>query len=167
MLPQTASDGISQERFEGGSPSFTQLSGTIGRTHLLDMTSLVASGRMQNAIKYCTKMMRKTGPADQRVKWFGYCLTQTRQMLYEHPCRSSLPSHLIWGHQLFPIGIYQSSKNGRKWSLRLLWVKLECCGVLPAPPIGGLLVILFLLFLAAYPLLIRINDSSRGEYRGN
>ena len=35
-------------------------------TNLLDMTSLVTSGRPQNATEYCTKMMRKTGPAGQK-----------------------------------------------------------------------------------------------------
>ena len=66
MQPQTASDGISRERFMRGSPNFTRLSGITGTTNLLDMTSLVTSGRLQNAIKHWTKVMRKTG--GQRVK---------------------------------------------------------------------------------------------------
>ena len=48
--------------------NFTHLSGITGPTNLPDMTSLVASGRLQNAIKYWTKVMRKVGPVDQRVK---------------------------------------------------------------------------------------------------
>ena len=45
----------------------THLSGTIGLTNLPDMTSLAASGRLQNAtIKYCANV-RKPGPAGQRV----------------------------------------------------------------------------------------------------
>ena len=42
------------------------LSGTIGLTNLSDMTSLSASDRLQNAIKYFTKVL-KTGSAGQRV----------------------------------------------------------------------------------------------------
>ena len=41
--------------------------GTIGLANLWDMTSLAAFGRLQNAIKYCTKV-HKTGPAGQRVE---------------------------------------------------------------------------------------------------
>ena len=41
---------------------------TTGHINLPDMTSLVASSRLQNAVKYCTKVVRKTGPAGQRVK---------------------------------------------------------------------------------------------------
>ena len=38
------------------------------RSHNLpDMTSLAVSSRLQNVIKYCTKV-RKTGPASQRVE---------------------------------------------------------------------------------------------------
>ena len=55
MPPQTASGGISREMFRSGSPNFTRLSGTTGATNLFDMTSLVPSGRPQNASKYCTK----------------------------------------------------------------------------------------------------------------
>ena len=68
MPPQTASCGISRERFKRESPTFTRLAGTIGPTNLPDMTSLVAPGRLQKAIKYCTKVMRKTGLAGQGVK---------------------------------------------------------------------------------------------------
>ena len=34
MTPQTASGGISRERFKRGSPNFTWLSGTAGYTNL-------------------------------------------------------------------------------------------------------------------------------------
>ena len=44
-----------------GLPNFTRLSGTIGLTNVTDMTPLAASGRLQNAIKYSTKV-RKTRP---------------------------------------------------------------------------------------------------------
>ena len=51
MHPQAASGGILRERFKRGSPNFTRFSRTTGPTNLPDMTSLVASGRLQNAIK--------------------------------------------------------------------------------------------------------------------
>ena len=85
MPPQTASGGISWEWFKRGSPNFTQLSRITGATNLPDMTSLVASGRLQNTIKYWTKVMRKTGPVGKRVKQFDHCLTQIYQMLHGHP----------------------------------------------------------------------------------
>ena len=62
---------FSRESFKRRSPNFTGLSGTTGPTNLLDMTSLVASGRLQNAINYCTKVLRKMGPGSQSV---GHCL---------------------------------------------------------------------------------------------
>ena len=37
-------------------------------TNLPDMPSLVASGRLQNVIKYSTKEVRKMGPAGRRVE---------------------------------------------------------------------------------------------------
>ena len=43
-------------KFLGKTPVFKRLSGTVGLTNLLDMTSLAASGRLQNAIKYCPKV---------------------------------------------------------------------------------------------------------------
>ena len=48
MPLQTASGGISREKFKRGSPNFTQLSGITGPTHVLDSTTLVASGRLPN-----------------------------------------------------------------------------------------------------------------------
>ena len=57
-----------ENRLRGGSPNFTWLSWITGSTNMLDITSLVASGRLQNAIKYWTKVIRKTGPAGQIVK---------------------------------------------------------------------------------------------------
>ena len=41
--------------------------GTIGLTNIPETTSRGASGHLQNAIKYCTKV-RKTGPASQGVE---------------------------------------------------------------------------------------------------
>ena len=35
-------------------------------------------------------------------------------MLHGHRCRPNLRPHRTWLHQLLPIGIYRSSKNGRK-----------------------------------------------------
>ena len=61
-------------------------------------------------------------------------------MLHGQSCQPSLQQPGILRHQLLLIGIYQSSKNGRKCHLRRLWVEFEWCGVLPAPPIGGHLV---------------------------
>ena len=43
------------KRFKQWSPSFNFLTRTIGLTNLLDMTSLAASGRLENAIKCCKK----------------------------------------------------------------------------------------------------------------
>ena len=68
MTPQAASGGISRERFKGGSPNLTRLSGGTGPINMPDMTSLVASGRLQNTIKYCIKVMCEMGPAGQRVE---------------------------------------------------------------------------------------------------
>ena len=68
MSSQTASCEIPRERFKRGSPNFTRLSGTTGPTNLSDMIPLAASGWRQNAIKYCTTVVRKTCPADHRVK---------------------------------------------------------------------------------------------------
>ena len=52
----TALGRISRERFKGGSRYFTRLSGTVSNTSLPDMTLQSASGQLQNAIKYCTKV---------------------------------------------------------------------------------------------------------------
>ena len=62
-----SSGGICRKRFKRASGNFTDLSGTIGPKKLSDMTSFAVSGRVQNVIKYCTKVS-KTGPAGQRVK---------------------------------------------------------------------------------------------------
>ena len=59
---------ISRELFELESPNFTDTSTPTCPAFALDMTSLVASGWLQNAIKYGTKVMLKAGPAGQRVK---------------------------------------------------------------------------------------------------
>ena len=58
----TASGGISLERFKRGSPNFTHSSWTSGPTNRPDMTSLAASNRLQNTIKYCTEV-HKIGAA--------------------------------------------------------------------------------------------------------
>ena len=51
-----------ENSFSRGSPNLTRLSGINDPTKLPDMTS------SQHAIEYWTKVMRKTGPAGQRVK---------------------------------------------------------------------------------------------------
>ena len=66
MPPPIASGRIYGERFKRGSRNFTNLSGTDSLTNLLDTSLLAASGRLQNAIKYCTKV-RKTGVASIEV----------------------------------------------------------------------------------------------------
>ena len=65
MPLHTASGGISRVRFKRGSQNFTELSKTTGTTNVPGATLLVTSGRLQNVIKYCTKLMRKTGLAGQ------------------------------------------------------------------------------------------------------
>ena len=44
------------------------MAGTIGLKNIPDMTSLAASGRLQNAIKYCTKVL-KTGSAGKQLNY--------------------------------------------------------------------------------------------------
>ena len=92
------------------------LHGPVGSITTPDMSSLVASSLLQNAIKYCTKVVRKTGPVGQRVELFGHCLTQTHQMLHEHQCGHGLQPHRTWCHQLLPVGmhLYRSSKKRSK-----------------------------------------------------
>ena len=55
---------LSSEQFKRGPRNFTTLSGTVSPTNLPvpDMTSLAASGQLQNATEYGTKV-RKTGAA--------------------------------------------------------------------------------------------------------
>ena len=66
ILPPTASGGICRERFKQGSLNFINLSRTICLINLPDKTSPAASSRLQNAIKYCTKVC-KTSPVGQSV----------------------------------------------------------------------------------------------------
>ena len=67
MPPTTTLGRISGERFKGGPRTFTHLSRTVRLTNLSDMTSLAASGRLQNAIKYCTKAHKTGAPATSRI----------------------------------------------------------------------------------------------------
>ena len=115
MAENYASDGFNLESLKLAHTS-TPTSWSV----VPDMTPLITSGRLQDAIKYWTKVMHKTVSAGQRVKYFGHCLTQTLHMLRGHPCRRSLQPDRIWLHQLLGIGIYWSSKNGRKCRLRRL-----------------------------------------------
>ena len=55
---------ISRERFL---TKFYKLNETMTLTNVPDVTSLAVSGRLQNGIKYCTKL-RKAGPVGQRVE---------------------------------------------------------------------------------------------------
>ena len=114
MPHQTASCGISRERFKRWSQNFTRLSGTTGARKMLDMTSLVTSHRLQSAIKYWTKvvMFRPTKESNNSA-------TDNPDPL--RVARTSVPS--LWPHQVLLISIYQSSKNGRKCGLRRLWVE--------------------------------------------
>ena len=63
----TALGAMSRERFKQELLNFTHLSRTVCLTYMPDITSLTASGRLQNAIKYCLKV-RKTGPGGQSVE---------------------------------------------------------------------------------------------------
>ena len=78
---------------------------TTGPTNLPDMTSLVACGRLQNAVKYCTQVMCKTGPV---IK------SQIFRPLFNpnqpNVARTSVPTRDMTS-QLLPIGIYQSKKT--------------------------------------------------------
>ena len=65
MLPRRTSGGVYREWLKIGSQNGTRLLGTIGLTNLLDLTSLAASGRLQNAIKYCTKVTKRVPPAKE------------------------------------------------------------------------------------------------------
>ena len=66
LPPLMALGRISGHRFKRGSQTFTHISGTANLTNLPDMSSLAAFGRLQNAIKYCTKV-RQTGAAGIEV----------------------------------------------------------------------------------------------------
>ena len=118
MPPPISSGQISQELFKRGSQNFTYLLGTNSFANLLDMTSIAASGRLQNAIKYSTKMRKKS--RRQSIKYFGHCFTQNHQILQLHPRIPSLQPHWVWHHQLLLVGIYRSSKNERKCRLQRL-----------------------------------------------
>ena len=56
MSPPTASGRISEKQYKRGSPNFKHFSGRTSLTNLPHMTSLAASGQLQNAIKHCTKV---------------------------------------------------------------------------------------------------------------
>ena len=79
MPPQPASGGISWKMFMRGSPNFT-LSWITGRQNLPDMTSLVASCQLQNAIKYCTNVVRTTGTA----RLAKCCMDIHANLFYSH-----------------------------------------------------------------------------------
>ena len=89
MPPLTASGGISPEWFKRGSPNVKRLSGTSGPRNLPDPTSLVTSCRLQNAIKYWTKVMRKTDPVGQRVNYIFRPLFNPDP---PHVARTSVPT---------------------------------------------------------------------------
>ena len=58
MPSPMALGGIFRERFKQESRNCTRLLGTISLTNLPYMTSLAASSRLQNAIVYCTKVLK-------------------------------------------------------------------------------------------------------------
>ena len=57
-----------REWFDLDSPNFTRTLILVGPTTTLDMTSLAASGRLQNAIRYCTKVSRTGAAANKSNK---------------------------------------------------------------------------------------------------
>ena len=67
MPTPTASDGILESSLSDNHEHFSCLSGGIDTTILTDMTSLAASGRLQNTIKNCISV-RKTGATGRRVE---------------------------------------------------------------------------------------------------
>ena len=70
--------------------------------NLPDMTSLVSSGPLRNAIKYFTKVMRKTDPASQRVNYFGHYFTQTSHMFHI----TNMCADLVYGHTGYDVTSY-------------------------------------------------------------
>ena len=106
------------------------------------------SSRLQNdAIKYCTKVMRKTGPVGQRVKYFCQCLPTPA------PCFTDIRADLVLGHTGYDVTSYfrlafnEVRKNGRKCrpdGFGSNFSGASCC--LP-PLIGGHLVLLLYNFL--------------------
>ena len=69
MPPHTTSGRISREMSLSKDHQISRsCPGQLAPINMPDMTSLVASGRLLNTIKYCTKVMRKWGPAGERVK---------------------------------------------------------------------------------------------------
>ena len=69
MPPATAAGRISGARFKRGSRNLILLSRTVSPTNAQDMTSITASGQLQNVIKYRTKV-RKTGATGiERIIW--------------------------------------------------------------------------------------------------
>ena len=72
--------------------SCTWLSWTISSTNLPDMTSLAASRRLQNAIKYCTKV-RKTGVASNESNNLVIVERSRITTFYTDICANLLFSH--------------------------------------------------------------------------
>ena len=81
---------------------------------LPDMTSLAASGRLQNAIKYCTKVRKCVQPAKGRIIQSTFNVESPNftgaPHRVGHPRRHNLQP-TGWRYQLLPIGIYRSSKK--------------------------------------------------------
>ena len=66
-------------------------------TAVLDTTSLPPCGRLQNAVKYCTKESINSA-----------CFAKISD---GYPCRLILQPHRIWRHRLLPVDIFRSSNR--------------------------------------------------------
>ena len=77
--------------------------------NLQNMTSLAAFGRLQNAIKYCTKVRKRVRPAKCRIMLPLFSIESPNFKRTSMP--NSLHPHRIWCHQLLPIGISRVRKT--------------------------------------------------------
>ena len=74
------------------------------------MMSLVASCRLQNAIKYWTKVMHKTGPAGQRIKKFGHRLTR-----FSRCCTDIYDDDIVYSYTGNNVTSYTSDRHLSKF----------------------------------------------------
>ena len=121
------------------------------------MTLLTASGPLQNATKYCTKLC-KTSAGDSRIfrPWFN--IESPNFTWTSMPTQST--ATLDMTSQLFLVYIYRSSKKRPKCWLWRLWVEFLWCNVLPAPPVGGLLVIITIILIKLLPGPVGVADAT-------
>ena len=128
MLPPTALGGISQERFELGSASFTRFSKTSGPTNLPEMTSPAPSGRRQNAITYYRKV-HKTGPkCRKRLMTWKWCEIRQKLSVLQHQSRLQISRVKNIGR------VFEVSSVALWWASCYLRHYFACqCGVLSWP----------------------------------